>query len=461
MKRFLCTLLTLTLLLPFFGAGAGTEDAHGTKVRTTIDYIRTNSDDEDKEYIVTNTSQTSSAYRWCDGQKEIVYCFDLAHWYTPLFRVQLSNNYLLQASADGVDFTTVADYGALSGKVFDGSYQNTAFYTIDPADHQCTEKLYLRIANCQPSGGWGGAISSISVFYQVAVEPSDDVALFGDINDSGKVDASDALLALQHSVKLTQLKEQAIQIGDLNLDSAVDASDALQILQISVGLIDITEAEQAQNAVIHSGDRILFVGDSVTDANRNYDVPDDMGEGYVAQIKALLSFESSEYNLTFVNRGLNGTRTHDWLPRINSVLEETKPDVVSVALGVNDTWRRYDQNTPCSAQDYADNLRTILSAAQKTGAELVVISPFALSGSSVDITGWHEEDLNDKIAMCEQVAKEFDAVYIPMNEIFYQYYEGDSSYTWDGIHPNASGAMVMAAEWIARVPFYLSDVQKD
>lgn len=453
MKRFFCLFLTLTLgvVIPCIPVEAKAANDRQTKLE--VDYIPTNSAGKDQGYIARSTAQESALWRWCDGQREIVYQFDLSAWHSPLFRVQISNNYLLQVSANDTDFTTVADYGALSGKTFDGSYYNTAFYTIQPSDYSCTDRLYLRIANCNPSAGWGGAVSSISIFHQVPAQPSDDIPLFGDIDKNGQVDASDALLALQHSVGLTTLDEQSVRTGDCNLDGRVDASDALQMLQLSVQLIDTTKAEQEQKAVLRPGSRVLFVGDSVTDANRNREDPTDMGQGYVAQIQTLMSLDAAQYDLTFVNRGLNGTRTHDWLPLIDATLEEVQADVVSVALGVNDTWRRYDQGMLCSAEEYGDNLRTILSAAQKTGAKLVVMSPFALPGSTVDITGWHEEDLNAKIAMCERVAQEFDAIYIPMNEIFYRDYEGDSSYTWDGIHPNPSGSIAIAMSWLERVPF--------
>ncbi len=57
----------------------------------------------------------------------------------------------------------------------------------------------------------------------------------GDVNGDGKVDASDALLALQDSVELTQLSEEQRQKADMNGDGKVDASDALAMLQKSVG----------------------------------------------------------------------------------------------------------------------------------------------------------------------------------------------------------------------------------
>ena len=57
----------------------------------------------------------------------------------------------------------------------------------------------------------------------------------GDINGDGKADAQDALLALQDSVKLTELSGAQREAADLDGDGKVDASDALEILQGSVG----------------------------------------------------------------------------------------------------------------------------------------------------------------------------------------------------------------------------------
>lgn len=62
--------------------------------------------------------------------------------------------------------------------------------------------------------------------------------LYGDINTDASVNASDALLALQHSVKLITLEGEAFQSGDVNGDDKIDASDALLILQKSVKLIE-------------------------------------------------------------------------------------------------------------------------------------------------------------------------------------------------------------------------------
>ena len=63
--------------------------------------------------------------------------------------------------------------------------------------------------------------------------------LLGDLNSDLDINASDALIALQHSVQLTELTGDSLITGDVNADNRVDSADALLILQYSVKLISI------------------------------------------------------------------------------------------------------------------------------------------------------------------------------------------------------------------------------
>ena len=67
---------------------------------------------------------------------------------------------------------------------------------------------------------------------------------YGDVNNDGKIDASDALEALQHSVELKTLEGDAFTAADVTNDGTVDATDALNILQYSVELIDHFPVEE-------------------------------------------------------------------------------------------------------------------------------------------------------------------------------------------------------------------------
>lgn len=71
----------------------------------------------------------------------------------------------------------------------------------------------------------------------VAAVTAPDI-VYGDVNGDGNINASDALLALQHSVKLTTLEGDIFTAADVDQNDKVDATDALYILQYSVKLID-------------------------------------------------------------------------------------------------------------------------------------------------------------------------------------------------------------------------------
>ena len=77
------------------------------------------------------------------------------------------------------------------------------------------------------------------------------MVLFGDATGTGKVnigdgkiDASDALVALQDSVELSKLGSLARIAADVNHDDKVDASDALLINQHGVELVTIDQSYQ-------------------------------------------------------------------------------------------------------------------------------------------------------------------------------------------------------------------------
>ena len=64
----------------------------------------------------------------------------------------------------------------------------------------------------------------------------------GDANGDGKVNSTDALLILQHSVglRVTNLDKTA---ADVNKDGSINSTDALTVLQISVGLVKISSTK--------------------------------------------------------------------------------------------------------------------------------------------------------------------------------------------------------------------------
>jgi acyl-CoA thioesterase I len=81
----------------------------------------------------------------------------------------------------------------------------------------------------------------------------------------------------------------------------------------------------------------LFTGDSITDAGRRTDPSGYLGAGYVRRIAEMAS--AGNPALTVVNTGIGGNRTTDLAARWEEDVILRSPNVLTILVGVNDTWR--------------------------------------------------------------------------------------------------------------------------
>lgn len=198
---------------------------------------------------------------------------------------------------------------------------------------------------------------------------------------------------------------------------------------------------------------VLFQGDSVTDAGRNYDVLGDLGTGYPMMIASAFTAMYPEKKVAFINKGISGNRVKDLEARWGKDCVELRPSVVSILIGINDTWRRFDDSKdPTSAQDFENTYRRILTEVkEKTGAHIILLEPFVLPVMEGQET-WRE-DLDPKIQAVRKLAREFKALLIPMDGIFAVASTKACSELWcgDGVHPTSTGHALIAKTWIDTV----------
>lgn len=203
---------------------------------------------------------------------------------------------------------------------------------------------------------------------------------------------------------------------------------------------------------LQQNDVILFQGDSITDAGRNRDSGDDLGRGYAYMIAGRLSFLHAEKRLQFVNRGISGNRVQDLQERWEADCIDIKPTVVSIYIGINDTWRRYDQNNPTSAEQFEQGYRDLLTRTKESlDARLIMVEPFVVPYPQ-DRKQWRE-DLDPKIAVVRELAREFGALLVPLDGLFAQACTRAEPSYWapDGVHPSPAGHALIADAWIRTV----------
>ena len=131
---------------------------------------------------------------------------------------------------------------------------------------------------------------------------------------------------------------------------------------------------------------------------------------------------------------------------------DIEPDWVSILIGINDCWRRYDRNDPTSVEDFENGYRDILTrTANETNARLILCEPFVLPVPE-DRKAWRE-DLDPKIHVVRQLAREFNAIYIPLDGIFAAASVKREPAFWaaDGVHPTSAGHALIAMEWLKAI----------
>lgn len=202
-------------------------------------------------------------------------------------------------------------------------------------------------------------------------------------------------------------------------------------------------------SVLKPQSKVLFIGDSITDAGRDRIDPDDLGSGYPRLVAATYTEAHPGDGVRFLNRGISGNRVRDLRARWEVDCLDLAPDVVSVMIGINDTWRRYDSADATSAADFASDYERILAlTTDRLTARLVLVEPFLLPVRPGQ-DAWRE-DLDPKIAVVRRLAREYDATLVPLDTVVTAAAttRDPATLAADGVHPTMEGHALIASCWL-------------
>jgi lysophospholipase L1-like esterase len=205
--------------------------------------------------------------------------------------------------------------------------------------------------------------------------------------------------------------------------------------------------------------RILFQGDSITDAGRNREDFHSLGYGYPLLVAAHLTAEyPGEYE--YVNRGVGGDLLADLYNRRQADLLDLAPDYLSLFIGTNDAWAELDQGRPIVTdafeQMYTDLLEEIFATYPDT--KVMLISPAIMEGLFSRNTEEQPDRLNQfrfhvasRIEAVRQVAAKYDLPFVDMQAVYDAACERAEAAVWtgDGAHPTAGGHELIKRAWLA------------
>ena len=203
--------------------------------------------------------------------------------------------------------------------------------------------------------------------------------------------------------------------------------------------------------------RILFQGDSITDAGRDKRNYHDMGNGYPKYASALIAEAHPDTDFEFINFGIGGNRTDQLFDRLYNDGIAFQPDVISILIGINDVWHRYGaERIATTDAQIALNYRSILERIKReTSAKIVMLSPYVLDAEDKEHM---KRDLETVLPIIRGLAEEFADVYIPLDELFDEAIKSQPApryYSNDGVHPNENGARFIGEQYARAVEILL------
>ncbi|MEX1016017.1 MAG: SGNH/GDSL hydrolase family protein, partial [Phycisphaeraceae bacterium] len=213
--------------------------------------------------------------------------------------------------------------------------------------------------------------------------------------------------------------------------------------------------------MIQPNDIVLFQGDSITDCDRDRTVTEPnhqhaLGRGYVFHTAAALLADHPAANLRIYNRGISGNKVTDLADRWQPDCLDLQPTVLSVLIGVNDTWHGTGKGNPDASvplDTYEQTYRQILTQARDAQPKLrlVLCDPFVLRCGGVTDEWFPEFD--QRRALVKKLATEFEAVFVPFQDMYDQALSQAEPAYWagDGVHPSMAGHALMARTWLAAI----------
>ncbi len=191
--------------------------------------------------------------------------------------------------------------------------------------------------------------------------------------------------------------------------------------------------------------KILFQGDSITDAGRDREDFHNLGDGYPKFVAQKLAQMYPDKVFEFINLGISGHKTSDLVARWQTDCLDIKPDILSILIGINDIWHYFSGKQPyVSNEAFEKNYRYLLtSAKEKTNAKIIMIDPFLLDAPD---KAHFRTEVSEKIALVRKLAREFADVYVPIDGLFaaQALYHEPCYFSADGVHPNDNGRAFIA-----------------
>lgn len=204
--------------------------------------------------------------------------------------------------------------------------------------------------------------------------------------------------------------------------------------------------------------KLLFQGDSITDAGRDRRNYHHMGAGYPHFVAQTLAEKYPDVDFEFINFGISGNRTNQLFDRLGPDCIKFQPDVVSILIGINDVWHRHALDmVPTTDAQIALNYKCILDRLKAdTGAKIIMLQPFTEGEKQAMM----RPDVEQLKLIVNDLADKYADAYVKLDDIMHadENYGKPDYFTPDGVHPNPNGAAFIAKHYLEAISPLIDEI---
>ncbi len=207
----------------------------------------------------------------------------------------------------------------------------------------------------------------------------------------------------------------------------------------------------AEGIIINKGDKIAFLGDSITQAGAKKG-------GYCALVIEALNGKGLKVTPKYA--GISGHKSNQMLARLDKDVLDHNPNWMTLSCGVNDVWHR---KNGVPLDEYKKNITQIVDKAQAKGVKVIILTSTMIKEDAGN-------DLNKKLAdyndFLRELAKEKKCVLADLNKLMQETIktvpknDKGNTVTSDGVHMNKLGNIMMAVGILKAVGFTDDEIKK-
>lgn len=212
--------------------------------------------------------------------------------------------------------------------------------------------------------------------------------------------------------------------------------------------------------ILKDGEKILFTGDSITDAGRGRPVGeglwDGVGSGFVRCFDNFLNVFYPEYIFHVMNTGCGGATSRDMINTWEENVLALKPDKLILCIGVNDVWRQFDSpgctNQHVYPEEFEANMRKAIESAKANIPYTLLMTPYFMEPNDNDPMRIRMDEYGNIV---KRLAEEYSLPCIDLQKVFCDYlkYRHSTYLMWDRVHPGQVGSMIIANQLLKEFGF--------